>query len=623
MAAGEALELQAVIGFKGTVPGGLVLHPDNEHLIFPLGCTVVVRNVIQRAQSFLQGHDNDVSCITISPSGQLMASGQSTFMGFTADIIVWDFYQRKERYRLNLHKVEVKSLCFACNEAYLGSLGGQDDNSLVIWDMANGSAVCGTPAGNDSAHCVKFMNNDPMKLVTAGNYHVTSWRIDLENKKIRPTPCALGQLKRQSTNLVIDANDEFAYCGTKSGDLLQISLARCLFKRTAGNKKNFPQGITASLMLNNGDIICGTGAGLLVKFSSSDLSVRAISKEPLMGGVTSLAKTADNTHVFVGTDKANMYWVNLDNFKAELRNSCHFERINAVKFAKHFSRVFVTSSCSDIRVWDAAQRQELLRIQVPNVECHAIDFSHDGSSILTGWSDGKIRAFLPQSGRLSYVINDAHRNGCTAIACTTTGTRLVSGGTEGEVRVWRLGGQSQSMEGSLKEHRGRVWCIQLTKDDKRAFTSSSDGSCILWDLDNKTRSLCLFESTQFKAMSYHPDQSQILTTGTDRKITYWDTFDGQAIRVLEGSIEGELATLDMSASGSHFVSGSQDRMVKLWDYDLGMSSHVGVGHSGTINGVAIAPDQSFIVSVGAEGAIFIWKTPEEAKEKMNDLSQLD
>ena len=35
----------------------------------------------------------------------------------------------------------------------------------------------------------------------------------------------------------------------------------------------------------------------------------------------------------------------------------------------------------------------------------------DGKSILTAWSDGKIRAFLPQSGRLNYVINDAHRGG--------------------------------------------------------------------------------------------------------------------------------------------------------------------------------------------------------------------
>ncbi|CAD7955187.1 unnamed protein product [Amoebophrya sp. A25] len=619
----EPLELQAVIGFKGAVPKGLILHPDNEHLIFPLGCTVVIRNVIQRTQSFLQGHDNDVNCITISNDGKLLASGQKTFMGFNADIIVWDFEGRKERYRLNLHKVEVKALCFSCNCAYLASIGGQDDNSLVVWDMANGSAICGTPAANDTAQAVQFYNNDPLRLVTTGNYHITAWRVDLQNKKIRPTPASLGQLKRKGTNIVIDANDENAYIGTQSGDLLQISLERCLFRRTGGNKKNFPQGITASLILENGDIICGTGAGLLVKFSGVDLSVRAVMKEPLMGGVTSLAKTADNTHMFVGTDKANMYWVNTDSFAAELRNTCHFERINSVCFPRHFSQVFVTSSCSDIRVWNAQQRQELLRIQVPNVECYAIDFSADGKAILTGWSDGKIRAFLPQSGRLSYVINDGHRNGCTALSATSTGTRLVSGGAEGEVRVWRLGGQSQSMEASLKEHRGRVWSICLTKDDKKAFTSSSDGSCILWDLDAKTRSLCLFESTQFKAMMYHPDESQILTTGTDRKITYWDTFDGQAIRVLEGSVEGELATLSMSASGSHFVSGSQDRMVKLWDYDLGMASHVGIGHSGTINGVAVAPDQSFVVSVGAEGAIFIWKTPEEAREKMCDLSQLD
>jgi hypothetical protein len=32
----------------------------------------------------------------------------------------------------------------------------------------------------------------------------------------------------------------------------------------------------------------------------------------------------------------------------------------------------------------------------------------DGGSIVSGWSDGKIRAFAPQSGRLLYTINDAH-----------------------------------------------------------------------------------------------------------------------------------------------------------------------------------------------------------------------
>ena len=46
---------------------------------------------------------------------------------------------------------------------------------------------------------------------------------------------------------------------------------------------------------------------------------------------------------------------------------------------------------------------------------------HDGKSIVSGWSDGKIRAFLPQSGDLLYVINDAHNHGVTAVNGTADG----------------------------------------------------------------------------------------------------------------------------------------------------------------------------------------------------------
>ena len=39
----------------------------------------------------------------------------------------------------------------------------------------------------------------------------------------------------------------------------------------------------------------------------------------------------------------------------------------------------------------------------------------DGKSIYSGWHDGKIRSFLPQSGRLLYCINAAYINGVTVI----------------------------------------------------------------------------------------------------------------------------------------------------------------------------------------------------------------
>lgn len=76
-----------------------------------------------------------------------------------------------------------------------------------------------------------------------------------------------------------------------------------------------------------------------------------------------------------------------------------------------------------------------------------------------------------------------------------------------------------------------------------------------------------------------------MTTGSDRKITYWDCFDGQAIRMLDGSDSGEINALAITKAGEHFVSGGEDKKIKLWDYDEGISYYAGIGHSGNITRV--------------------------------------
>jgi WD40 repeat protein len=44
------------------------------------------------------------------------------------------------------------------------------------------------------------------------------------------------------------------------------------------------------------------------------------------------------------------------------------------------------------------------------LETHAscIEFTADGKSIVTGWTDGKVRAFTPQTGKLLYIVQQAH-----------------------------------------------------------------------------------------------------------------------------------------------------------------------------------------------------------------------
>ena len=107
-----------------------------------------------------------------------------------------------------------------------------------------------------------------------------------------------------------------------------------------------------------------------------------------------------------------------------------------------------------------------------------------------------------------YTINDAHKKGVTAVAATSDCKKIVSGGGEGQVRVWRIeeckvvnsntiphshgshkkSGKTKSvvyiahMETAMKEHANAVSCIRMNKDDTQCVSSSADGTCIIWCL---------------------------------------------------------------------------------------------------------------------------------------------
>ena len=146
----------------------LILHPNDTHIIYPLGSTIVIKNVETTSeQVFLQGHTDRVTCMALSKDGKTLASGQITHMGYLADIILWDVsslgtYEQgvlpepEQIIKLSLHKVMVKALDFSCNGQFLASIGGPDDNNLVIWDVAKGTAICGSPAAHGRhqlGHC--------------------------------------------------------------------------------------------------------------------------------------------------------------------------------------------------------------------------------------------------------------------------------------------------------------------------------------------------------------------------------------------------------------------------------------------------------------------------------------
>ena len=48
----------------------------------------------------------------------------------------------------------------------------------VLWDVATGTAICGTPTHADFTQALKFFKDDPEALITGGSYNCTVWRYD-------------------------------------------------------------------------------------------------------------------------------------------------------------------------------------------------------------------------------------------------------------------------------------------------------------------------------------------------------------------------------------------------------------------------------------------------------------
>lgn len=268
-----------------------------------------------------------------------------------------------------------------------------------------------------------------------------------------------------------------------------------------------------------------------------------------------------------GTLDCEVYTIAADTFEARRLFTCHTASVNGLAFPHRYCEVFATVSRNDVRVWSVQTLRELLRITVRNTVCTAVLFSYDGSQIVTAWNDGRIRVFAPQSGCTLYAINNCHKNGVTAIAAVPSDgrRRLISGGGDGQVRVWRLfggdvacviggggggcGGGGSELLAVLKEHKGPVTAIDVHRLGHCAVTASADGTCVVWDVDRYVRLSIIFSPTAFTAAMYHPNGEQLITCGTNRMIGLWEAIDGSQIREIEGSSASPLNSLDTSPGG--------------------------------------------------------------------------
>ena len=155
--------------------------------------------------------------------------------------------------------------------------------------------------------------------------------------------------------------------------------------------------------------------------------------------------------------------------------------------------------------------------------------------------------------------------------------------------------------------------VAISPDGKRVVTSGEsdnrgfrDGSLIIFDAKTGQKIHILRGHTKsVMSVATSPDGKRFVSGSDDKTLKVWDWASGQELRTLHGH-DSFVRSVAISPDGTWIVSGSEDKTIKIWDLASGQELQTLSGHDSSISSVAISPDGKWIVSGSRDKTIKTW-----------------
>ena len=272
-------------------------------------------------------------------------------------------------------------------------------------------------------------------------------------------------------------------------------------------------------------------------------------------------------------------------------------------------------------------------------------FSHDGSLVACGFSDGVVRLALlkeaPQAlppkkkkkaaaaaaaaadaaaaPAAAEAVAPAAADPAAAVAdaAAPAADRPGGAGWGTSVSVSALADESGVPDGSARHlavfrgHSGPVYGVSFSRDDHYLLSGSQDGSARLWGIVQRA---CLVRyaahSSPVWSVAFAPVGPYFATCGYDRSLRVWRVDSTQPIRLLCGHL-ADVRCCAFHPNPSLIASGSDDACIRVWDVleakCVRMLCHH--GHASAVSCLDISPDGLLLASGGDDRSLLLWHLP--------------
>jgi WD40 repeat protein/transcriptional regulator with XRE-family HTH domain len=195
--------------------------------------------------------------------------------------------------------------------------------------------------------------------------------------------------------------------------------------------------------------------------------------------------------------------------------------------------------------------------------------------------------------------------GILTLDLSTDGTLLVTGGTDGAVRLWRIA------DGKLlwisRGHNHWVFSLSFSPDQTKIISGSPDATLRVWDVKTGEQ-LNLWRNTEDEVTTLDCSLENILVVGGSApQATLIDLETGKYLRSFQGHGGSRILAVAFSPDGRTVLTGSTDHTLKLWEVETGNCLYTFVGHTDGVRSVTFSPDGKMIASGSIDCTIKLWQ----------------